>query len=220
MKLLFLDTETTGLPKKWGRPATEVDNWPRVVEVGVVSIDTEARTVMRAGTLIQPDGFEIPPEASAVHGITTQIAAEKGSHRQVVFGWVHGLARTADRVIGHNIKFDVDCIGAEFHRLEYPLMPLPTICTMFGTKHMFGKWPKLAELYKKVFAKDFEDAHRALSDITATAECFLRLVEVGLWPDLEIQPELAGDLLSKLSVSRETIGEIDPSDAQGGAENA
>lgn len=201
MKLVFVDTETTGLPKKWGRPASEVDNWPRVVEIGVIEIDTEQKIITSTGSLIQPDGFEIPAEASAVHGITTEIAAA-GRQGREAFGWLHEITREADRVIGHNIKFDLDCLGAEFYRLELPVLPMPTICTMFGTKHMFGKWPKLAELYKKVFGTDFKDAHRALADITATAQCFLRLVEVGMWPELEIPAEVAAELLE--NVSRET----------------
>jgi hypothetical protein len=26
---LIFDTETTGLPKKWNAPITDIDNWPR-----------------------------------------------------------------------------------------------------------------------------------------------------------------------------------------------
>jgi len=30
---LFFDTETTGLPKKWKAPITDLDNWPRLVQL-------------------------------------------------------------------------------------------------------------------------------------------------------------------------------------------
>ena len=30
---LIFDTETTGLPKKWGAPLTDFDNWPRAIQV-------------------------------------------------------------------------------------------------------------------------------------------------------------------------------------------
>jgi DNA polymerase III epsilon subunit-like protein len=204
VKLLFVDTETTGLPKKWGRPATEVDNWPRVIELGAISVDTESKKVQPIGLLVCPNGFEIPAEATATHGITTEMASE-GDPAEWVFPELHKLMTEADYVVGHNVKFDMDCIGAEYARQELPqLFPL-TICTMMGTRHMFGKWPKLAELYRKVFAQDFQDAHRALADITATARCFWRLVEAGLWTELGIAPELAGEILE--IVSRETITE-------------
>jgi len=28
---LFFDTETTGLPRNWKAPVTDLDNWPRMV---------------------------------------------------------------------------------------------------------------------------------------------------------------------------------------------
>ncbi len=37
------------------------------------------------------------------------------------------------------------------------------------------KWPKLQELYIKLFGHDFDGAHNAMSDIEATQECFWEL---------------------------------------------
>jgi len=208
MKLLFVDTETTGLPLKWGRPVTEVDNWPRVIEVGAVAINTEDRVISKVGFLIQPKGFEIPEAATKVHGISTEMAMTDGVEPEKGFAWLHSAMVEADHIAGHNIRFDMDCLGAEFHRLEFEQPQVPRICTMFGTKHLFGKWPKLSELHYKAFKLEFQDAHRALADITATARCFFRFVEVGLWPELGISPELAREILE--IVSRETIdGEPD-----------
>tara|TARA_B110000908_G_C9962776_1_gene317636 strand:+ start:106 stop:219 length:114 start_codon:yes stop_codon:yes gene_type:complete len=34
MKILFFDTETTGLPKDFNAPIEEVENWPRLVQLG------------------------------------------------------------------------------------------------------------------------------------------------------------------------------------------
>jgi len=33
MKILFFDTETTGLPKNWKAPVEQLDNWPRLVQI-------------------------------------------------------------------------------------------------------------------------------------------------------------------------------------------
>ena len=38
---LFFDTETTGLPKRWNAPVTEVDNWPRLVQLAWISCDEQ-----------------------------------------------------------------------------------------------------------------------------------------------------------------------------------
>ena len=31
---LFFDTETTGLPANWQAPMSDLENWPRLVQIG------------------------------------------------------------------------------------------------------------------------------------------------------------------------------------------
>ena len=42
-----------------------------------------------------------------------------------------------------------------------------------------NKWPKLSELYYKLFRTDFKEAHNAIVDISATAKCFWELKRLG-----------------------------------------
>ena len=42
------------------------------------------------------------------------------------------------------------------------------------------KWPKLDELYVRLFGTHFDDAHNSLADIRATYECFWRMRDLGL----------------------------------------
>lgn len=37
------------------------------------------------------------------------------------------------------------------------------------------KWPKLTELHRFLFERDFENAHTALGDVEATVDCFVEL---------------------------------------------
>ena len=37
---LFFDTETTGLPKNWKAPVTDLNNWPRLVQLAYLLYDT------------------------------------------------------------------------------------------------------------------------------------------------------------------------------------
>lgn len=179
MKLFFTDTETTGLPKDWKAPVTDSANWPRCVEVATIST-TKTDTVdsrFAHEFLIKPIGFEIPEEASKVHGITTAMAMEKGADGAVIFPQIHEAMLLADFIVGHNIGFDLKVLNAEFHRLGLSIIEKPTLCTMMsGRRYTNGKWPKLTELYRSLFAKDFEDAHRAASDLAATEECFKEMV--------------------------------------------
>lgn len=179
MKLFFTDTETTGLPKDWKAPVTDSANWPRCIEVATIAT-TKTETVdsrWAHSFLIKPVGFEIPEEASKVHGITTAMAMGKGADGSVIFPQIHEQMLIADFVVGHNIRFDMQILNAEFHRLGLSIVERPMLCTMnSGRGYSNGKWPKLAELYKALFAKDFEDAHRAASDLAATEECFKEMV--------------------------------------------
>jgi hypothetical protein len=36
---LFFDTETTGLPKNWKAPVTDLNNWPRLVQLAFLLFD-------------------------------------------------------------------------------------------------------------------------------------------------------------------------------------
>ena len=87
-------------------------------------------------------------------------------------------------IVGHNIDFDKKILGAELIRLHRPdvMNSKRTYCTMqAGTNFCripgnYGyKWPKLQELYIKLFGHDFDGAHNAMSDIEATQECFWEL---------------------------------------------
>ena len=50
------------------------------------------------------------------------------------------------------------------------------------------KYPKLQDLYTKLFGKQFKDAHNAMADIQATFECFWELVKLGVI-DLNVKPQ-------------------------------
>ena len=46
---------------------------------------------------------------------------------------------------------------------------------------MYGyKWPSLSELHIKLFNEDFEEAHDASADISATARCFWKMKQLGV----------------------------------------
>ena len=41
------------------------------------------------------------------------------------------------------------------------------------------KWPRLEELYQKLFGEDFENRHQALADVRACAKCYFELRRLG-----------------------------------------
>lgn len=193
MKLLFIDTETTGKPRRYTAPASDVDNWPRLVEVcWLLGWEGEySRVTLGNPTryVIYPDGFAIPPEASRIHGITTEQALQDGYPIGYVLELLAEAVNSAQRIVAHNVEFDVPVLGAEFCRrgLADPLAGKPATCTMKQMADwcklpgMFGfKWPRLDELHMKLFGRGFDGAHSAEADVVACAHCYQEARRRGL----------------------------------------
>jgi DNA polymerase-3 subunit epsilon len=181
----FFDTETTGLPLSWNAPVSDLNNWPRMIQVGYIIYDLEGNHIETKEYIIRPENFEIPEESSNIHGITTDKALAEGIELSIVLNELHQKITSSTIVVAHNISFDEKILGAEFLRknLNNVLDLKRKICTMKSSvnycaiPNQYGKykWPKLEELHKKLFNKNFDNAHNALADIQATADCFWKL---------------------------------------------
>ena len=75
---LIFDTETTGLPKNFRAPITDIDNWPRCIQIAWQLHDSDGTLIENQNFLIQPKGFEIPYQSEKIHGISTALALKKG----------------------------------------------------------------------------------------------------------------------------------------------
>lgn len=186
---LFFDTETTGLPRSWNAPVTDLANWPRMVQLAYMAYDADGNELAAVDTLIKPVGFTIPADSAKIHGITTERALKEGRDLAEVLKEFKALLDGTKYLIAHNISFDEKIIGAEFLRNGMPDIPSSVIkiCTMHSTTEYCEipgargyKWPKLAELHQKLFEADFEGAHNAASDVAATAKCFWELKKRGI----------------------------------------
>jgi DNA polymerase III epsilon subunit-like protein len=185
---LFFDTETTGLPKNWKAPVTDVNNWPRLVQLAYLYDDGNGNRISSGDFIVKPEGFTIPAGASKVHGISTERAIKEGQSIISVLQHFHSLVEEATYLVAHNMAFDEKIIGAEFLRngMTNSIQSKNKICTMETTTSFcaipgnYGyKWPKLSELHYKLFKANFEEAHNAAVDITATARCFWELKRLG-----------------------------------------
>jgi TPR repeat protein/DNA polymerase III epsilon subunit-like protein len=179
--LLFFDTETTGMPRDYCAPTSNSTNWPRLVQLSWITTDEDCNILSENDYIIHPDGFTIPEDAVRLHGITTEIAKEKGKPIKEVIDKFMEDFNAATTIVGHNIDFDKKIIGAELIRLgQKDIMDnKPSLCTMEASTDYckipgsYGyKWPKLQELHKKLFGCEFEDAHNSMSDVKATLKCF------------------------------------------------
>ena len=185
---LFFDTETTGLPRNWKAPVTDLNNWPRLVQLAYLLYDSDGNKISGGDFIIKPEGFIIPADVSRIHGITHERALNEGQPLNSVLRHFNMLIEQANWLVAHNMSFDEKIVGCEFLRngMNNSIPAKNRICTMEKTTNFcaipgpYGnKWPKLSELHYKLFKTNFEEAHNAAVDISATARCFWELRRLG-----------------------------------------
>jgi len=241
---LIFDTETTGLPRDYKAPLSDSDNWPRVVQIAWQLHDVTGNLISANSIIVKPNGFTIPFNAAQVHGITTERAIAEGHDLQGVMNEFVEAVKQTKYLCGHNLEFDLSIVGAEFIRLGMsdffegkPVIDtknddVTEFCAIPGGRGGKFKWPKLEELYVKLFNQGFEAAHNAAFDVQATAKAFFELLKrnilkVSELPSTELQtlnyvsPDL-NELLSaekKLKQSQATTDKIQSTTASSQTSN-
>ena len=186
---LIYDTETTGLPKNFSAPVSDSDNWPRLVQVAWQLHDDMGELIEVKNFIVRPLGFTIPYNAEKIHGISTKRAQEQGVDLAFVLEEFNKAVAKSEYIVGHNIIFDINIMGAEFYRtqMETSLMDEKSIdtknegtdfCAIPGGRGGKFKWPTLTELHVKLFKEEFSAAHNASADVEATTRCFLELIRL------------------------------------------
>lgn len=198
---IIFDTETTGLPKDWNAPITDVDNWPRAIQIAWQLHDEWGNLLEHKDFLIQPEGFDIPYDAERIHGISTALAEKYGVQMAQVLQEFETALKKAKFVVGQNIKFDLNIMGSEMVRagfssvmLDMPVLDTCTevtaeLCRIPGGRG--GKWklPTLTELHQYLFSIPFNEAHNATADVEATTRCFFELIRKEVFTAEELQVE-------------------------------
>lgn len=191
--VLIFDVETTGLPEKGHKYDTHYMYFPNIVSLAwsIGGVDNHF--------IIKPDGYEIPEEATKIHGITTEIAMKEGWGIDNVLDKFYNDALNAKLICAHNIYFDTSIIKAStlkymgksfYDNVSEPALGKEKrIDTMMKTIKFVGalkangtpgKFPKLEELYDKLFPGETFDAHDALEDVGALKRCLPELVKLGI----------------------------------------
>lgn len=107
-RLITLDTETTGLNAKGG---------DRIIEIGCVALDGRVMKSTKENHLqifINPER-EVPEDAVAIHGITTEFLADKAKFSEVADKFLD-FVRDSTLVI-HNAAFDTGFLNMELERI-------------------------------------------------------------------------------------------------------
>ena len=205
--LLFVDTETSGLPVDWEQPYHAVGNWPYIVQLAWIIYTREGKEVKRENYFIKANDYSISHVSREIHGISEAFLEEHGRERKEVMQCIYNdLLHYKPLVVGHFMQLDYHMLGLGFYRagLENPLKELPTFCTMVLTKNFWQlpghKYLRLNELYYRLFTKTMPRQHDAMEDAEATGLCFFEL-------------KRRGDITEEIIVAQKHVYDVSTADA-------
>lgn len=158
--LAAVDCETTGTD-----PATA-----RIVEVAVILVAPGAAPLRRVWRCCP--GVSIPPDATAVHGITDADVADAPPFARIAWE-VEVTLRGATLVTFNGLAFDVPLLQAEFARCGVAWQPGPVV-DVFAldrarTRHDLGA------VVRRYLGRDHVGAHGAEADAAATLDVLLAM---------------------------------------------
>lgn len=196
--ILIFDTETTGKAQNYNAAVTDINNWPRMVQLAWQIHNNDGVLVSNKDYIIRPDGYDIPYNTTKIHGITTQMAKDLGKALHEVLEEINKDLAHCSLLVGHNIQFDLGVLGCEFHRagIETSLLNIKTSDTMLDSiqfckiptgREGVYKYPKLSELFEKLFNYPFDEAHNAAADVNSTAQSFFELVRLKVYTAEQLQ---------------------------------
>lgn len=185
MKLLFFDTETTGI-----KPGS-------ICQLSYITVDTSTKPQITEGKNYFFTVDYVEPSAEEVHGFSVEKLYElsNGMYFDDLVEEFYNDFREADFVIGHNVSFDIKFLKHELIPMGEEFQPKNTFCTMNYYRTVCRlikpngdlKNPKLSELVKFLNISDdtiastanklFEGSgnyHDARFDTTAT---YLAVIE-------------------------------------------
>jgi len=182
--ILVFDTETTGKDVPFA-PVTDSKKWEKIRLVQFAyELYTENHEFIKKGCwTIRPDGFMIPKDATDVHGITTELALEKGVPIEVVFTWLDVHLPRVATIVAHHMKYDDNVIQSELFR--YQRTDLYTQwkhvnkdCTMLMGKRYLGRNIKLAVLAEQCGINvNVDELHQADVDTAVCAEIYFFMLQ-------------------------------------------
>lgn len=186
MCYLFFDTETTGFLNKTLPLGSPLQS--RCCQLAALVTDDKGVELGRMNRIIKPNGWLIPANVSLIHGITNEMAFEKGVPMKQALAEFELLLKITQLLIGHNFPFDDGIMRNEFATEDHAtnFINLPFVCTMQEmtpicqlpkSRGTGFKWPKLSEAYFHCFKKEIIGAHDAMIDLTATKEVFFWIKE-------------------------------------------
>ena len=199
--IIIFDTETTGLPESRHNWELDYDKFPHICQIAWIICDDNGNILLKENHMIKPDGWKIPEEATAIHGITQKQAMEEGERGPIVLMNFLRDATLCEKVVGHNIYFDVSMVKANVLDMKSKKLYMgygekvwedkllkEEMCktldkdkrhdTMrMSAKYLgYGRYIKLIKAHEELFGENFDNAHDAMGDVMATKKVYFELL--------------------------------------------
>lgn len=178
--ILIFDTETTDLAL---HPDAPVKKQPHMIEFGAVTMNPKTGEVIEEVSILVNPGVPLEPIITKITGLTDEDLKDAPSFAEVV-PQLWRLFEDACCVVAHNLPFDRSIIRGEVARLSINDWPWPAkeVCTVGMYKELWGRNPKLIELYEAIMGKPLAQTHRALEDVQAMVDI---IQKEELWRDMQ-----------------------------------
>lgn len=191
--VLFYDAETTGFPLFKERSIHP--DQPHIVQLAAALVDPDARkTLASMDVIVRPESWTIPDDATAIHGITTEMACDLGVSESLAVEMLIQMWRRSGLRVGHNEAFDARIVriammrfgplwgysSAEAEadewkqapaectaRLATPICNLPPSDKQVARTNFKRKTPDLSEAYRHFMGSELRNAHSAMDDVMA-----------------------------------------------------
>ena len=212
---LIFDIETTGFPKDKNGSVHNFDNWPGIIEIAWQIYDDKKNLINEKEFLIRPEGYEISKDIEKLTGISFDEANEDGlSLMTALQEFASVLLKFNPTLIAHNCKFDISVIQAHLinNNFSQSLDEYSHICTMKESITFCDlpnlKYPKLNELYKKLFSENLSISHRALADVKTTSKSFFKLLDIGVIKIKYISVEITNMYIKLYTIRLNTYSRV------------
>lgn len=151
-----------------------------------------------------PENITIPEETTKIHGITNEMSRNQGVDISIALESFFDDFYKCDQIVAHNLNFDLNMVNVEMTRMienknfgnksEIQLQEdmnyfnncKKFYCTMQETIEFcniekldkkgkkYIKFPRLSELYQKLFNETPNNLHNSLNDTLVCLRCFMK----------------------------------------------
>lgn len=189
-KIVYFDTETTGLPEE----GSGIDSQPHLLSASIVVDFYNGKT----GEVVEGEKYEVynkdagqylTEHAMKVNGITLDELEAKGIPLSEVIEKLLASFKDTTVIICHNTKFDMQILWYTALRtrnsdLIRTILNVRSFCTsinsrLYSINNKGGKHMKLVEVFKVLFGVEFDGQHNALADTIALRDITRKLVNMG-----------------------------------------